>query len=244
MIAQLRAELLKIRSTRTTLALGIGMILLVVLFALLPGLLMSASEVAQEENQRTLIAGGHAAGLFAVLVGIMLVTAEYRHGTIRPTLLYQPKRGLLVGAKLIAGLLMGLVFGLVAQAIAVAIALVVLAGRGIDVAMSTETIVGLSLGTVVATGIWALLGVGVGAIVRHQVGAIVGVLAYSFVVESIVFGLVPGAGRFLPGTALQALQDRTTDHLLGWGAGGALALGYAAALALVGIVLTRIRDVE
>ena len=39
MIAQIRAELLKIRSTRTTIGLLLGMIALILLFTLLTGLL-------------------------------------------------------------------------------------------------------------------------------------------------------------------------------------------------------------
>ena len=39
MIAQIRAELLKIRSTRTTIGLILGMIALILLFTLLTGLL-------------------------------------------------------------------------------------------------------------------------------------------------------------------------------------------------------------
>ena len=39
MIAQVKAELLKVRSTRTTLGLVLGMIALILLFALLTGLL-------------------------------------------------------------------------------------------------------------------------------------------------------------------------------------------------------------
>ncbi len=39
MIAQVRAELLKIRSTRTTIGLVVGMIALILLFSLLSGLL-------------------------------------------------------------------------------------------------------------------------------------------------------------------------------------------------------------
>ena len=44
MIAQTKAELLKLRSTRTTLGLVLGMIALIVLFGLLAGLLTESAE--------------------------------------------------------------------------------------------------------------------------------------------------------------------------------------------------------
>ena len=42
MIAQTKAELLKIRSTRTTIGIVLGMVALILLFALLSGLLTKA----------------------------------------------------------------------------------------------------------------------------------------------------------------------------------------------------------
>lgn len=244
MSPQLRAELLKIRTTRTTLGLAAGMVLLVLLFALLGGLLIDANELARADNQRTILAAGQAATLFAALVGIMLVTSEFRHGTIRPTLLYQPRRPLLLAAKLAAGLLAGLAFGIVAEGLALGIGLAVMAGRGVDRAVGGGELVHLSLGTVAVTGLWAAIGVAVGAIVRHQVGAIVGLLAYLFVAENLLFGLVPHVGRYLPGPSGQALAGDTTTNLLPAGTGAAILVGYVLALAAAGIALTQRRDVD
>ena len=47
------------------------------------------------------------------LAGVLLVTSEYRYGTIRPTFLFMPHRARVLSAKLIAGLLAGIVFGAV-----------------------------------------------------------------------------------------------------------------------------------
>ena len=58
MIAQSKAELLKIRSTRTALGLVLGMIALVVLTTLLTGLLTKAGSLSTREDQRTLLAAG------------------------------------------------------------------------------------------------------------------------------------------------------------------------------------------
>ena len=58
MIAQIRAELLKIRSTRTTIGLILGMIALILLFTLLTGLLTHPSGLADTEDQRQLLSVG------------------------------------------------------------------------------------------------------------------------------------------------------------------------------------------
>ena len=52
MIAQIRAEILKIRSTRTTLGLVIGMLVLVLAFTVLTGLLENESTLANAEGAR------------------------------------------------------------------------------------------------------------------------------------------------------------------------------------------------
>src|SRR5690242_10874674 len=89
MIAQIRAELLKIRSTRTTIGLILGMIALILLFTLLTGLLTHPSGLASREDQRQLLSLGSLAGVFSALAGVLLVTSEYRFGTIRPTILFK-----------------------------------------------------------------------------------------------------------------------------------------------------------
>ena len=76
MISQIRAELLKIRSTRTTAGLLLGLIGLVLLFSLLTGFLTSASLLSVKENQLSLVGDGTIAGVFSALAGIMLVTSE------------------------------------------------------------------------------------------------------------------------------------------------------------------------
>ena len=55
MIAQIRAELLKIRSTRTTIGLILGMIALILLFTLLAWLLSHPNAPAGKEDQRQLL---------------------------------------------------------------------------------------------------------------------------------------------------------------------------------------------
>jgi hypothetical protein len=69
MIAQIRAELLKIRSTRTTIGLILGMITLVLLFTLLTGLLTHTSGLASREDQRQLMSLGSLASVFSALAG-------------------------------------------------------------------------------------------------------------------------------------------------------------------------------
>jgi ABC-2 type transport system permease protein len=243
-IAQARAELVKIRSTRTTLGIVLGMLALILLFSLLSGLLTKPASLGRAEDQRGLLSVGSLAGVFSALAGVMLVTSEYRFGTIRPTFLFTPRRSRVIAAKLAAGLLAGIAFGVVGEALGFAIGYATLAGRGIDYALNADQTTLLLLGTLAGVALWGALGVGIGTIVRNQVGAIIGVLAWGFVVENLLFAFVPAVGRFAPAHASDALIGLTTKHLLPAAAGGLILIAWTTVLALAGITLAAHRDVN
>jgi ABC-2 type transport system permease protein len=244
MIAQLRAELLKLQTTRTVLGLALGMIALVLLICLLQGFVTPAGTLARESEQRSLIGNGGVAILFTALVGLLSITSEFRFGTIRPTLLFSPRRPQMLAAKLGAALLAGLTLGVVAEGLAFALTRVVLSARGIPFVVDGGEAAGTAFGTIGAAVGWAGLGLGVGAIVRVQVGAIVGLLAWMFIAETLLLGLVPSFGRFMPGPASQALGGDTSSHLLDVLPGGLVLAAWVLALAAAGAVLTARRDVD
>ncbi len=244
MRAQFKAELLKIRSTRTTIGLVLGMIALILLFSLLSGLLTKAPNLVTAEDQRGLLSVGSLAGSFSALAGIMLVTSEYRYGTIRATFLFTPKRSRVFSAKLAAGLLAGLVFGIVGEGLGFAIAYATLSGRGIHYALNGSQTAQFLFGTFAGVALWGAIGVGLGAIVRSQVGAIIGLLAWGFVAENLLFAFVPSEGRFAPVHAQDALIGLTTKHLLHATAGGLILTAWTIALALIGVAIAARRDVN
>jgi ABC-2 type transport system permease protein len=244
MTAQLKAELLKIRSTRTTVGLALGMVALILLFSLLPGLLRETHDLTSAEDQREVLSVGSLAGVFSALAGIMLVTGEYRYGTIRPTFLFTPTRARVLAAKLAAGFLAGAIFGVVGEALGFGIGYACLAGRNIDYALDGGQTMLLLLGTVAVCAIWGGIGVALGAMLRNQVGAIIGLLAWGFVAENLLFSLVPSVGRFGPVHAGDALIGLTTDHLLHAIAGGLVLLAWAVLLAPAGVALVGRSDVD
>ncbi len=244
MIGQMRAELLKMRSTRTTLGLVLGMIVLIALLALVTALLSKGAVLAGSENQRELLNVGGLAGLFAALAGILLVTGEFRFGTIRPTFLFEPRRSRVLTAKVGAGLLAGLVFGVAGEALVFVIYYAVLRGRDIPFVLGAGEVTLLVLGTLAGVALWGAIGVGIGAVVRNQVAAIVGLLAWGFVVENLLFGFVPRVGRFGPTHAGEALGGLGGPHDLSPAAGAAVLVAWTAALAFAGIMLTARRDVD
>ena len=101
----LRAELLKAVTTRLLLWLGLGLLAFLLLVLSIhigsedPGVLGELS------RQRSTFAFGGIAAIVAVLVGAILLTAEYAHGTINQSFLAVPVRLRLLAAKLGGALL-------------------------------------------------------------------------------------------------------------------------------------------
>ena len=240
MISQIRAELLKIRSTRTTVGLILGMVALILLFTLLTGLLTHPSGLASNEDQRQLLSLSSLAGVFSALAGVLLVTSEYRYGTIRPTILFNPARSHVLTAKVVVGALAGLAFGILGEAIGYAI----LDGRGITIVLTSSDVLLLTLGGLAGVALWGAIGVGLGAIIHNQVGAIITLLAWGLVVDNLLFGLVPSVGRFVPTHASDALMGLRTHHLLSPAAGAAALIAWTAVLAVIGLALSTRRDIN
>ncbi len=243
MIAQIKAELLKVRSTRTTAGLLLGMVALILLFVLLTGLLSSVASLSSAENQRQLLSIGALAGVFSALAGVLLVTSEYRYGTIRPTILFTPSRSRVIGAKVLAATLAGVGFGIVGEALGWAIGYAILSGRGITFALNSGDCVQLALGGLAGIALWGAMGAGLGTLLRNQVGGVITLLAWGFVVSPLLFGLVPSVGRFMPSYAQDSLIGLTTNHLLPPAAGGIVLVAWTALLASAGLALTARRDV-
>src|SRR5262245_18735153 len=119
-----RAELLKLRTTRTLLWLLLSMLGLVVLAVSLHGLGLAIEEVSKYSTQiRIFVFGQNLGSVFAALAGAIAVTSELRHGTIRPTFLASPQRSKVMLGKAAASAVVGFVFGLLASLSAAALTL-------------------------------------------------------------------------------------------------------------------------
>jgi ABC-2 type transport system permease protein len=248
MRAQLRAELLKLRSTGTGVGLVVSMLGLILLVVLLHGLGPGPEHIGTTEQQLTMVfgRGEYLGALFAALLGALSVTSEYRHGTIRPTLLVNPARGRVVVAKVWAGMLIGAGFGLVACALAAGVGTVALAARGIEVQLGVDDYTLLLLGGSAAAALWAAIGVGLGALVRDQVPTLIGICAWLLFVEGLLVGDiadVAAVGRLAPGAAAAAVSGQDPDTLLAPGIALVVLALYAAASAAAGALATERRDV-
>jgi hypothetical protein len=242
--AQLRAELLKHRSTFTNLGLFLAMLGLVLLAVLLHALALPADRLEGGSDQVQVFRFGSLLGaLFAGLVGALSITGEIRHGTIRATFLITPRRGRVVAAKIVASGLVGIVFGLVAVSVATGVGSAALAVRGIPITLDGSDYTLMPAGGIAAAALWAPLGLGLGALLRNQVATLLAIFLWLFFIENLLIDFVPGAGKFAPGAAAAAITGLDPDRLLAPAYGALLLVVYAAAAAAAGSIATLRRDV-
>ena len=244
MIDQLGSELLKIRTTRTLPVLLIVAVALTLLGTAVEGLSRTVDELAQENAQRAVFnAAGSSVVLMATLAGLIAATAEFRYGTIRPTLMVEPRRRVVVAAKLVAASLAGIVFGVLCVGVCFGAGFAILAAREVNLALTGDHTLALVGGPVGASVLGAMLGVAVGTLVRNQVGAIVALAAYAIAVDALLFAAAPSVGRFLPGKAGDALTGRPVEDLLAPGLGAAVLVAWTVTLVAAATVRNARTDI-
>src|SRR3954465_14669506 len=108
----LTAEIFKLRTTRTFYGLVGGAMALVLTIVILVTALVNFSPTDRPLTDMMGVAS--LVQVFALMLGILSITTEFRHGTIPPSLLVVPNRVRLVLAKLGASVVVGLALGLVA----------------------------------------------------------------------------------------------------------------------------------
>ncbi|MHB8329071.1 MAG: hypothetical protein ACYDD6_05530 [Acidimicrobiales bacterium] len=188
----------------------------------------------------------------ALVLGVIAVTGEYRHKTVTPTYLVEPRRGRVTAAKLVVCAAGGLVVAAAAGAISLALGFAVV-GSGIgDTGRMLTEFRHVFPGVAAAAMLFAVYGVGLGALLKNQVVALVVGLGVSTIVEPIIDGTLPSVGRWLPSQAAQALASVTARasgfggslvHLITWWQGGLVLLAYGVVLAAAGSFTTLRADV-
>ncbi len=249
MVLLLRAELRKVRSTKVVYGLLAGSVVLAVLGVV--GGILGAGEndtfgLETREGVRNVFGAAAQGTALLAILGILGVTTEFRHGTIVPTLLITPDRARVVRAKLATYALAGIAFAVVGCLVTVVIAVPWLAAKDVEFSLAGREVAIPLAATVLAFALYGMLGVGVGTLIHNQVAAIIVTLVWMMIVESLLVGLLPSVGRWLPGGALASVVGTANtrgDYLPMW-AGGLLLGAYVVAFAVVGTVITTRRDIR
>jgi ABC-2 type transport system permease protein len=197
MTALLQAELIKLRTTRTFLALTAAAVGTSLLITVLVAVL---TEPTQDEVL-TDVFTSDTSSLFITILAVVGITGEWRHKTITSSLLAAPDRLRFLTAKTIAFAAAGLVLSLLISVAITVVGLIILTVRDLPTPEAGELIEQIARNGLVAALLGAF-GVGIGALVRNQVVAVVGLLVLGFAVDPAILALVPDVGRFSPFSAL------------------------------------------
>ena len=237
----LRSEWAKLWTTRTTwVMLGIALLG----EGLFAGLYVGLAPLEEISDFRDIATGTGLLLVMMLVLGVLIATTEFRHGTSSSTFLASPKRYPALLAKLGVALLIGLVAGVAYVAVNGGLAMTLFDGRGGDLP-STRDLVDVYLGVVVSYSLICAFGLGVGEIVRNQVGAILAAIAFFFILSPLP-ELLPGSiGEYFPAQALGALHGQVEgDGTLTQISGGLVFGAWAAGLVALGTLLVCSRDVS
>jgi ABC-2 type transport system permease protein len=242
------AELLKLRTTRTSVGCLLAALALVpasVALAILEAGPHGGYTLNSSAGVRHVLAAAGSAVTVVIIVGILAMAGEFRHSTATATFLITPQRGRVVAAKLTAVTLAGLAIAAVCAGLTLATALPWLAAKSVHVSLFSADVGVVLLGAILATALYALIGVGFGALIRNQTAAVAAALLWTTVIEGPLVSFYPAIGRWLPGGAASALTSTPTPHggLFAIWAAALLLAGYGLAFAGAGTRLTLRRDI-
>ena len=239
---RLGAELLKIWTAPRTL-LGIVLAeLAIVLLGTITTLHSATNEpVLPSSLSRDIATIGQVALLFTTLMGALIATTEYRHGTITLTFLAAPVREKVIAAKAGAALVASGLLVLPAVLLPVVIAGIWVGGRddyrlgGDEYELIARTFLGAAL--------VAMIGLFVGASLKRQLGVVILVLGWLLFLEPALEALVPETQDYLVGRAIGGVLGSTGDDIPSFGHACAVLAAYIGVLGAVAVVLTRRRDI-
>ena len=283
LLRQARAEIMKIRTTNTWWLFLAGVVAVTVLalwtngvshhFVLYPplstmGAVGRAQAITAAAQARTpaglaaiatnMMTSGQFFGvLLAMLIGVLAVTNEFAHQTATATFLANPRRAVVIVAKLAAAACFGALFWLVSTVIDTVVTTVYLHAQHISYALTGWIVLRSVLLNLLAYIIWAVFGLGLGALIRSQIAAVITGLASYLVglaAVEIIFhliydvyrhGWVLGAAVIAPAVASTVMitPGRAFPHAPPQWAGLAVMAGYALAFGAIGVAVTRRRDV-
>jgi ABC-2 type transport system permease protein len=237
----LQAELLKLRTTRTFVALvaaALGLSLLVVVLA------ASLETQVTKDDVHDLFTSDFS-GLFILLLGVTGMAGEWRHRTITGTVLAAPDRVRLLAAKVISYAVAGAVLSFVVSVAMMGVGTIILGARD-EATLGALKMADILWRNLATAAYFGAIGVCVGALVRNQLAAVATLLVLALAIEPALFAVTDNVAKFLPASGAPNAVTETSfgdeAHLspgmallvmLGW-----VGLGFAA-----GAITLRQRDV-
>jgi hypothetical protein len=240
-VTLIRAELLKIVTTyRTILGILLAEIALVTLATIAHVHDAARQSVLPPRFAPDLVGIAATSLLFTTLLGVLIATTEYRHGTVTLTFLATPVRERVLAAKSVAAIVCGALLVVPAVLIPVVIATIWVGDRP-DYHFGGEEW-GLVGRLFLTAALVSILGLFIGSALTRQLGAIILVLAWVLFVEPAITALFPGTNDYLVGPSLGGVLGGDTNAL-SFGRAFPVLAAYLVVLGALAVFLTRRRDI-
>ena len=182
--------------------------------------------------------------LIALVIGVLIMTTEFRHQTVSASLLQSPRRTELIIAKAVTAILVGLLQG----SAALIIVLVIGGTSGaIRIALINGDIILHAVGLSLTYPLYALIGVGIGALLTgNQPLAVVLPVLWLGWLETFTLSSL---GREFPawsigGTAMALQNAGNMPGVLPIWMGASVLLGYAIVIMLIGAIRVFYADIS
>ena len=252
MNALIRAELLKLRTTRMLPWLLLATLALVVVTVAANVSSADPDDPALPLHDPALLGQvlGISFGVHQVLMtvlGVLAFTQEVRYGTITSTFLVEPRRSRVLVAKAVALVLAAVAIAAATLVVSVALSMALIGAKDGNITTGGQ-FWQIVAAVFVAMVLYGLFGLALGALLRDQIVAVVATLVWLGPAEHLLIDALPEVGRWTPGGAtfgLLQLGPALTTHgtLLAAPVGGILLLGYTVAAAALALIVAPGRDV-
>jgi ABC-2 type transport system permease protein len=201
------------------------------------------------QQLRNLVGSGFTGYLLALLLGVLIVTTEFRHKTVTSAFLITPVRPIMVGGKLLMAAIAGIGLAIIMLATALIGGGLTLVSMGGSFSALLHQVPAVAPGMILVFVLFSVLGVGIGSLLTNQVAAIVVTLGWFVILEGILVSLVHGAARWVPTGAAEAASNISRSRtgisslLFNWWQGSLLIVAYGLVFAVVGSYILTRRDI-
>lgn len=149
--------------------------------------------------------------IFAIILGVLMMTGEFRHGTAVATFLTSPKRSRVVFAKIAVAAISAAVLMIISALTGFLAGWLALQTVDNPAEPSSNIFVNMMLASVLAGVVLGIIGLAIGTLIKNQLLAIVATLVYLFVIDPLLLALAPEAGKYLPTGLITAMLNITVD---------------------------------
>jgi len=244
---QVRTELLKLGTTRGPWILTFMALVLTALLGLQPVLKAGrngAPSIGTVGAELGVLDAMGRGALIALVIGVLIMTTEFRYQTVSASLLQSPRRTELISAKAVTAVLVGLLQGSAALIIVLAIGSV---SGAIQMELINGDIILHAVGLSLTYPLYALIGVGIGALLtgNQPLAVVLPVLWLGWLETFALSSLGRGLSVWSIGGTAMALQNAgNLPGVLPIWLGASVLLGYAIIIMIIGAIRVFYADIS